>query len=526
MIFVVAGVEYRKHRKVFLFNWKEEDMNNKIGKKLGFWGALIIMLSSVVGASVFFTNRGVSRATNYEGYTTLLAWIIGGLIALFTAISFSEIGTVKNEKLAGLPGWAEKLGGKKFGRLVKFNYSFFYLGLLLPLIAFFASEYLFEFLHHATKYKADTGVAKYHIEIPPVWVHAIVAVFIVATVLMVSKLSMLGNKIASLISQLFSWTPIIIVVVSSLVLMNTHNVTGPHASMNTFDNTHVGLSGLVVALPLTLMSYDAFLNVGVESHRAKNGSKTIGAAITIGMILVIILYTTLSISSAFHGGMDVITVVNDYINIDNKQLVATLIYGAIFGATLFGVNTVAFVTHDTFEQISKTGDVFSYKKDNKRNYIWFLLFTVVFWIAMLYIPSIVKNNDKYISFVGTIPTTLFFIIYAVTIIHYLRKRKDLKPEKHIKDRVYWFMAIIAITLIIGILSYEIIWEMLIHRIIEYKDTTNPYGLMLNDGYLDTTMSNLKLVGIFGGTFAFFFIAPVINYTLVGISNKRSAKEVN
>lgn len=501
-------------------------MKIKNGKKLGFWGALIIMLASVVGAGVFFVNRGVSRATNYEGYTTLIAWIIGGVIALFTAISFSEIGTVKNEKLSGLPGWAEKLGGKTFGKLVKFNYSFFYLGFLLPMISFFASEYLFQFLYHATEYKANTGLPRHHIEIPPVWVHAIVAVCIVTLVLMVSKLSLLGNKIASLLSQVFSWLPILIVVFSALILMNTHNVQSPQSNINTFDNHHIGLSGLVIALPLTLMSYDAFLNVGVQSHRAKNGSKTIGAAITIGMILVIILYTSIAIASAFHGGMDVITVVNDFINIDNKQLVSTLIFGAIFGATIFGVNTLAFVTHDSFDQLTKAGEVFGYSKNKKGNYIYFLIFTITFWMILLYVPSAIVDNDKYLAFWGTIPTTIFFFIYAATILYYLKDRKNLKPANHIKDRLYWILSIIAITLIFVILSYEVIWEMIIHRIINAQDTTNPYGLMLNDGYLDTTMSNIKLVWIFIGATSLFFIAPAVNYFLVKYVGKRNInKEV-
>lgn len=71
-------------------------------KKLGFLAAISVLLGSVVGIGIFFKNASVGRGVGFDSLSWILAWIIGGLITLATAVSYSEIGRLGSSRLSGL----------------------------------------------------------------------------------------------------------------------------------------------------------------------------------------------------------------------------------------------------------------------------------------------------------------------------------------------------------------------------------------------------------------------------------------
>ena len=102
---------------------KRDDMDDKQGmkKNLGFLTATSIVVGCVIGAGVFFKPYAIYQATGGAPGMGILAWVIGGLISIFAALTFSEVavliprtggmvaylGETFDDRLGFLAGWMQ-----------------------------------------------------------------------------------------------------------------------------------------------------------------------------------------------------------------------------------------------------------------------------------------------------------------------------------------------------------------------------------------------------------------------------------
>ncbi|MBR3347832.1 MAG: amino acid permease [Mycoplasmataceae bacterium] len=98
-------------------------------RKIGFFSALSICFSSVVGIGIFLKNASVGKNVEGDGVSWLITWIICGLLAILLAFHFGKIAQVEsNQKLTGLSAWTSGIVDKKnnwFKKIVFTNYGFF-----------------------------------------------------------------------------------------------------------------------------------------------------------------------------------------------------------------------------------------------------------------------------------------------------------------------------------------------------------------------------------------------------------------
>ncbi|MCF0227384.1 MAG: amino acid permease, partial [Malacoplasma sp.] len=122
---------------------KEEKVTVKsqTAAKIGLMTAISLIICSVVGVGIFFKNGSVFKNNNGNAIGVLVSWIITSVIALFTAISFAEIVTVKKcaGTNAGLGGWTGAFCGYNFGRAVKIWMPTFYYSLKTVSMSIFAA---------------------------------------------------------------------------------------------------------------------------------------------------------------------------------------------------------------------------------------------------------------------------------------------------------------------------------------------------------------------------------------------------
>jgi basic amino acid/polyamine antiporter, APA family len=62
-------------------------------RKVGFWGAIAVMVGVVIGSGIFRTPTAIAQQLG-DPYLILLLWLIGGLIALAGALTFAELATM------------------------------------------------------------------------------------------------------------------------------------------------------------------------------------------------------------------------------------------------------------------------------------------------------------------------------------------------------------------------------------------------------------------------------------------------
>ncbi len=89
-------------------------MENKLNKNLGVIHAMAIVVGTVIGAGVFFKPYAIYQATGGAPGIGMLAWIIGGLISLFGALTFAEV-AVMIPRTGGMVAYLGEVFGEKIG---------------------------------------------------------------------------------------------------------------------------------------------------------------------------------------------------------------------------------------------------------------------------------------------------------------------------------------------------------------------------------------------------------------------------
>ena len=392
-------------------------MSIKTGRKLGFFAALAMLVGSVVGIGIFFKNGSVLGASNNNGTTALLAWVIGGLLSLAAAVSFSELGTkMKTKNVHGLPAWAEKYGGKKFGYFVRFNYFAVFFALLVPIVAFFVSELFFTFL------KSTDAITA----IPAVWVNGLIALGLSVLVIGMNFWSVKASGWVQTITTILKFMPLILAAVIGVSMFGTHNDGGK----NYFTNGSFSFTGLLAALPAVLFAYDAFLNVAALPEKTKGGTKTVSKVIFVGIISIIILYSAIAVAAMLHGG-SIGAIIKDSLPASAAKGMSIFVMGFLFISGYGVLNGVgaAFVAYS--EQTFTTSTVFGTKMlktkfgERKGLYIYAGIAFILGYLFSV-VPGMILGTDKYIDTVSNFPTLFFFGIYATVIALFLIKEKDIR----------------------------------------------------------------------------------------------------
>ncbi|MBA3344363.1 MAG: amino acid permease, partial [Gemmatimonadales bacterium] len=62
----------------------------RLPRHLGLWSAIAVLVGSTIGSGIFRVPAGVAERLQEPG-PVVLAWVLGGLIALFGALTYAEL---------------------------------------------------------------------------------------------------------------------------------------------------------------------------------------------------------------------------------------------------------------------------------------------------------------------------------------------------------------------------------------------------------------------------------------------------
>ena len=67
-----------------------DDWGERLPRSLGLWSAIAVLIGSTIGSGIFRVPAGVAARLGEPG-PVLLAWVLGGCIALFGALTYAEL---------------------------------------------------------------------------------------------------------------------------------------------------------------------------------------------------------------------------------------------------------------------------------------------------------------------------------------------------------------------------------------------------------------------------------------------------
>ena len=243
----------------------------RLPRHLGLWSAVAVLVGSTIGSGIFRVPASVAERLQEPG-PVLLAWVAGGLIALFGALTIAE-----------LAGALPRSGGvfayilEAFGPLPAFLFGWSELAVIrasaLGAIATIFAEYL-----------------GYFIPLTPMQVRLLAALAVVA----VGLLNYLGVSRAAVVMNLTT-----IAKYGALAALGVLAFTAGAGSWEHFTPAWSGglnLSLMGTALIAIMWTYDGWADLSFMGGEVKNPGRTLPMALIVGTFGILLIYLLLNLA--------------------------------------------------------------------------------------------------------------------------------------------------------------------------------------------------------------------------------------
>lgn len=243
----------------------------RLPRHLGLWSSVAVLIGITIGSGIFRVPATVADRLQYPG-PVLLAWFLGGLIALFGALTLAE-----------LAGALPRSGGvftyilEAFGPLPAFLFGWSELAVIrasaLGAIATIFAEYL-----------------GYFIPLGPAQVRWVAAAAIVA----VGLVNYLGVSRASLLMNVV--TVVKYGALAALVLLAFTVGEGTTSHFRPVWGPGFDLSLIATALIAIMWTYDGWADLSFVGGEVRNPGRTLPMALILGTFGILLIYLLLNLA--------------------------------------------------------------------------------------------------------------------------------------------------------------------------------------------------------------------------------------
>ncbi len=246
----------------------------ELKKKYGLLTAICMVIGIVVGSGVFFKAEAILNHTGGDLKLGILAWVIGGIIMIISAYTFSLMAT-KFEKVNGVVDYAEAALGEKYGYIVGWFLTTIYYPTLTMALAWLSARYtLVVFLGD----KADiTGGL----------------CFVLTAVYLVGSYAL--NALSPIISGKFQVSTTFIKLVPLLLMAVIGTIYGltkgfTVENFTTVVNEIPTSNAIFKAVCATVFAYEGWIIATSINAELKDSKKNLPKALVIGAFAIVAIY--------------------------------------------------------------------------------------------------------------------------------------------------------------------------------------------------------------------------------------------
>ena len=260
---------------------------------LGPWAAAAIVVGTMVGTGIFIKPASMAQAAGTVGLVTL-AWVIGGTLSLFGALSAAELGAALPEA-GGTYAYLNRAFGPVWAFLFGWTYSIIGAPTSIATIAagllVFAS-FLFPVI--------ATPLSVLHFSLP--FLHAPIHFtftwaqpLAVAAIALVTFVNYFGVRLGGRVQV--GLTIIKIAAVIAVIIIGFFFGKGSAANFRSVSASigHLGIvAGLLTAITSALWAYDGWINLTFVGSEIQNPGRNIPLSLILGVLVVCGIYTAMS----------------------------------------------------------------------------------------------------------------------------------------------------------------------------------------------------------------------------------------
>jgi len=236
---------------------------------LGLWDATCVVVGAIIGVGIFFNPRDVAHVTG-SAAGAMLAWALGGLVALLGAFTFAELG-----RLRPLAGGQYHVLRDTYGRAPAFLFVFCNLTAVqagaVAIIAMVCAQNLGVALH------GDTPSGTWVVGVATLLTWALVAVNVMGVRMGA------GVQDSTVVAKLVTLAALVV-----LAIAFTPSGAAPRAAA--VAATPIGFSALFAGVTLTLFAYGGWQQVLWVAGEVVDARRTVPRAILLGVAIVVLAY--------------------------------------------------------------------------------------------------------------------------------------------------------------------------------------------------------------------------------------------
>ena len=255
---------------------KSSQPESKLKQKLTLFDMTMIAIGSTIGSGIFLTPSIIAKALPSPKWI-ILVWIVGGLLSLSGALTFSELGAMMPRA-----GGVYVYLSKAYGGLVGFLYGWAYFlvvntgGIAALAVAF--STYF-----------------AYFVPLSPVGIKSLA----ICGILLVTVINVLGVKYGAIFSDLFTVLKLLGIAGVVIIGIGWGSVMATDFSAPLPHLPHGLGSALALAMVGVLWSTGGWQHATFTAGEAKDAKRTLPVAMILGTIAVTVIYFLTNIAYMF-----------------------------------------------------------------------------------------------------------------------------------------------------------------------------------------------------------------------------------
>jgi APA family basic amino acid/polyamine antiporter len=252
-------------------NDTRDSWGERLPRTVGLLPAVMVLVGVTIGSGIFRVPADVAGGLGTSG-PVLLAWVLGGVLALFGALTLAELAAMY-PRSGGVFAYIEE----GIGPMPAFLFGWSQLAVIraaaLGAISTIFAEYF-----------------SYFVPLSPVEVQRVAALLI----LVVGILNYLGVKKASLVTNVAT-----AVKYGALILLVVFAFTSPTGTVRNFSPVWSGaisMSALATVMVSVMWAYDGWADLSFMSGEIKDPSRTLPRALIIGTLMIIAIYLLVNLA--------------------------------------------------------------------------------------------------------------------------------------------------------------------------------------------------------------------------------------
>ena len=439
---------------------KDKDKGGGLLRRLGLFDSTMMMVGIVIGSGIFLTTGIMARSIPSAGLI-LLAWIVGGILALAGALTFAELGAAMPEA-GGQYVYLREAYGPLAGFLFGWILFLVAMGGSIATLAVGFAEYVGHFFP-----SLSTKTYIFSTEIPIFgqsfrYSLSMGQMVGIGTIIVLSTINYIGVGFGKMVQNIFTVVKIGTIVVFIILGFTIGNTTSISLNFNqTGFNFGQMIIGFGVALIAVSWAFDGWHNLNYVAGEIKNPKRNLPISLILGTLVITGLYVLMNVVYLLALPVNEISGV---VRIAEKaattlfgSTTASLVSAAVIVSTFGALNGAIFVGPRVYYAMARDGIFF---RRVGRVHPRFqtpssaILFQTV-WACMLTLTGTYEQLFTYVMFI----TILFWIAGTASVFKLRRKYPDLpRPYKT------WGYPVVPILFIAA--SVGILFNTLVERSIE------------------------------------------------------------